>query len=110
MPAPERQLHTWAAEGLAHTCWIMYADQASGLAPELALMHTWPADWRDGRWIDHVEAWQRAGAPGGKPPGVHEPAPPAAAGAAKDYTIAVGTYLSRPEVCLHFRPRFRAFG
>jgi hypothetical protein len=23
--------HRWAAEGLAHTCWITYADQASGL-------------------------------------------------------------------------------
>jgi hypothetical protein len=27
--------HRWAAEGLTHTCWIMYADQPSGLSREL---------------------------------------------------------------------------
>ena len=26
--------HAWAAEGLAHTCWITYADTATGLGPE----------------------------------------------------------------------------
>lgn len=31
----ERELHLWAAEGLAYSCWLMYADQGSGLAPEV---------------------------------------------------------------------------
>jgi mannosyl-oligosaccharide alpha-1,2-mannosidase len=76
----------------------MYADQASGLGPELAVMDVWPDDWRKGRWIDHVDEWQRAGKPGGKPPGVLDPAPPVKAGERKDYYLRVGTYLSRPEV------------
>lgn len=31
----EREMHLWAAEGLAYSCWLMYADQGSGLAPEV---------------------------------------------------------------------------
>ena len=76
----------------------MYADQASGLGPELARMDPWPGDWKAGKWIDHVEEWQRAGQPGGKPPGVGELAPPVKPGEKKDYQLEVGTYLSRPEV------------
>jgi hypothetical protein len=91
----------WVAEGLAHSCWVMYADQASGLGPELAIMDTWPGDWRDGRWMKHVEEWQRAGKPGGKPPGVKDLAPPVKDGERRDYRLRVATYLSRPEVCIH---------
>lgn len=94
----ERQLYLWAAEGLGHSCWIMYADQASGLGPELAIMDRWPGDWKEGRWIDQVEQWQRSGGAGGKPPGVKDLAPPVHGGR-KDYYLSVGTYLSRPEVC-----------
>jgi len=106
LPESERQLYMWAAEGLGHTCWIMYADQESGLGPELARMDMWPGDWRKGRWIDHVEEWQRAGKPGDKPPGVRDLAPPVKAGEKKDYHLEVGTYLSRPEVYLLFVPSF----
>ena len=77
----------------------MYADQESGLGPELARMDQWPGNWRDGRWIEHVEEWQRTGGPGDKPPGVRDLAPPTKAGEPKDYFLQVGTYLSRPEVC-----------
>jgi mannosyl-oligosaccharide alpha-1,2-mannosidase len=86
----------------------MYADQESGLGPELARMDAWPGDWRAGKWIDHVEEWQRAGGPGDKPPGVGNLAPPAKTGEMKDYHLEVGKYLSRPEVrfyCL-FCPLF----
>jgi hypothetical protein len=76
----------------------MYADQASGLGPELVRMDAWPGDWRGGRWIDHVKEWQRGGSPGGKPPGVRDLAPPVQAGEPRDYFLQVGTYLSRPEV------------
>ena len=78
----------------------MYADQESGLGPDVAKMDAWPGDWREGKWIDHVEAWQHAGAPGNKPPGVSSLAPPAKAGNTKDYQIETDTYLSRPEVHL----------
>jgi hypothetical protein len=80
----------------------MYADQASGLGPELVRMDAWPGDWRGGRWIDHVEEWQRGGSPGGKPPGVRDLAPPVQAGEPRDYFLQVGTYLSRPEVLFFF--------
>jgi len=63
----------------------------------LARMDGWPEDWRKGRWIDHVEAWQAAGRPGGKPPGVRDLAPPVKSGEKTDYYIESNTYLSRPE-------------
>lgn len=80
----------------------MYADQESGLGPDIARMDAWPGDWRDGRWIDHVEEWQRAGKLGNKPPGVSDLAPPAKGGTNKDYQLDVDTYLLRPEVHASF--------
>ncbi|EJD35550.1 seven-hairpin glycosidase [Auricularia subglabra TFB-10046 SS5] len=97
LPPEDRQMHLWAAEGLGHSCWLMYADQASGLGPELAGFRAWPEDWRKGRWMAHVDEWRRVGSPGGKPPGVGNLAPPVKNGANKDYDIRVGSYLSRPE-------------
>lgn len=32
---PDLQLHKWAAEGLARSCWTMYADMPSGLGAEI---------------------------------------------------------------------------
>jgi mannosyl-oligosaccharide alpha-1,2-mannosidase len=88
----------WAAEGLAHTCYTMYADQPSGLRPEIAVMDKWPGSWQEGRWIEHVREWNRVGQPGGKPPGVKDLAPPVKDKERKDYRIDSGTYLPRPEV------------
>lgn len=34
MPPHVRELHMWAASGLAYSCWLMYADQPTGLGPE----------------------------------------------------------------------------
>ena len=39
-----RELHMMAAEGLAESCWLMYADEPSGLGPEVTLM-------RQGMWL-----------------------------------------------------------
>ncbi|KAH7107963.1 seven-hairpin glycosidase [Auriculariales sp. MPI-PUGE-AT-0066] len=96
LPDDVRQMHLWVAEGLAHSCYLMYADQASGLAPELAVMQGWPDDWRKGKWLPHVEEWRRIGSPGGKPPGVGNLAAPWKSGT-RDYDIRVNSYLSRPE-------------
>jgi mannosyl-oligosaccharide alpha-1,2-mannosidase len=76
----------------------MYADQESGLGPDVAKMDAWPGDWKAGKWIDHVDVWQRAGRPGHKPPGVSNLAPPVKSGKTKDYQIQSNIYLSRPEV------------
>jgi mannosyl-oligosaccharide alpha-1,2-mannosidase len=97
----------WAAEGLAHTCYLMYADQPSGLGAELVLMDRWegPEGWKGGRWIESVERWEKEGGAigGGKPPGVEHLAEVVKPGEGRmDYSIRVGTYLSRPEVCFSF--------
>jgi len=102
LPDDVRQMHLWAAEGLGHSCWLMYADQASGLGPELVGVEAWPEDYKKGRWVTHVEEWKRVGKPGGKPPGVGNPPPPVKPGEPKDYGIRVNSYLSRPEVSLEW--------
>ncbi|KAF8527047.1 glycoside hydrolase [Gautieria morchelliformis] len=37
----QRELHMWAAEGLADTCWVMFADRPSGLGPEIVVFDSW---------------------------------------------------------------------
>jgi hypothetical protein len=64
----------------------------------LVVMDLWTGDWKNGRWIDSVEEWQRTGRPGGKPPGVRDLAPPVKKGEPSDYRIQDRKYLSRPEV------------
>ena len=88
--------HAWAAEGLAHTCWITYADTATGLGPEsVRFMHS------DGkRWADEIVAWEEAGRPGGVPPGVDQ-ATPVEPDADTEYSVVDSRYLLRPEVSGH---------
>ena len=98
MPASDRELHEWAARGLAYTCYMTYADQPSGLGPDIMVMDSWTGSG-SGRWMDHVNDWIKAGRPGDVPPGLHEP-PPAKGGNGQDYRISRGDYLLRPEVSL----------
>ena len=90
----------WAAQGLAYTCWITYADHASGLGPDEMVMEDWDDDPAGvhGRWIDHVEEWKSKGSPGGVPPGLRESE--AKGRGHRDYTARKGSYLLRPEVRL----------
>lgn len=85
--------HAWAAEGLAHTCWITYADTETGLGPEsIRFMMD------DGtRWVEEVKAWEERGRPGSVPPGVNQavPVPP---GESTEYSVYDSRYLLRPEV------------
>ncbi|KAG6335738.1 hypothetical protein ID866_3362 [Astraeus odoratus] len=103
MPSAERELHEWAARGLAYTCYIIYADQPSALGPDEIVVDPWPPGQTDGnplfagRWVDHVNVWMEEGRPGGVPPGLHEP-PPVIDGGALDYRIKRPDYLLRPEV------------
>lgn len=92
----DKELHTWAAEGLAYTCWMSYADQATGLGPDVMTMDRWE-DALQGRWMTHVERWEKVGRPGGVPPGLRE-VPPAKK-EEWDYAHQKTTYLLRPEVC-----------
>ncbi|KAL5522912.1 hypothetical protein ACEPAF_1179 [Sanghuangporus sanghuang] len=94
LPPAERALHKWAADGLAYSCWLMYADDSHGLAPEEVLFERmdhgrlrpggeWipyrTGDYDDGdgmvklrtdeKWFDALERWRKAGGKG-SPPGV----------------------------------------
>lgn len=51
-------LHLWAAEGIAQTCYLMYADQPSGLGPESAKMNVDPHGGEK-RWMDEMRAWKK---------------------------------------------------
>ena len=95
-----RALHMAAAEGLATTCWLQYADMPSGFGPEVAVM-----DHKSRPWIELLEEW-RAGGMRGPVPGLREKAPVRYTRKAQeksvvepwDYVIRRGDYLLRPEV------------
>ncbi|KAF4602218.1 hypothetical protein EYR40_005422 [Pleurotus pulmonarius] len=45
----DKERHMWAAKGLAYTCYVAYADQATGLGPDGAQF-----DSRSTLWVDEV--------------------------------------------------------
>ncbi|KAF8582069.1 glycoside hydrolase family 47 protein [Ramaria rubella] len=108
MTLEQRELHMWAAilthsnvqaEGLAHTCWIMYADQPSGLGAEMVTFDG-GKDASEVKWMRRLEKWKEDGKPGGKPPGVGNAAPPLPSGGGNiimDYSLTTSSYLLRPE-------------
>lgn len=83
--------HAWAAEGLAHTCWITYADTATGLGPESVRF-----DQGGKKWVDELAVWKAQGKKGDIP-GVKN-ATPVEPGGATEYRVADSRYLLRPEV------------
>jgi len=113
-----RELHLWAAKGLAETCWVTYADTQTGLGPDEVRMNAWldEEEWRarpkedrerlgmpgdvyiGGKWLAHVDKWKREGRVSGSPPGTRhqerEPDPQK-----RDWSLRIGkeTYLLRPE-------------
>lgn len=124
-----KQLHLWAAEGIAQTCWLTYADQPCGLGPEEVLMLTEPArhwdaaakKWvpqsRSYLWTDAMRKWKKGGARG-PIPGVSpkRPAPwteeDRAAGKPneRDYHVWKAGYLLRPETVESFYLLWRTTG
>jgi mannosyl-oligosaccharide alpha-1,2-mannosidase len=115
-----KETHLWAAAGLAETCYMLYADQSTGLGPEevvfkLASSAKWgmgkDGTWMEGggrRWIDEVEAWRAATwRKSPLPPGVGEDMKPVVytelertrgTGRGRDYAVQKAEYLLRPEV------------
>lgn len=51
-------LHLWAAEGIAQTCYLTYADQPTGLGPEIVRMDV-DRELGGTRWIDALRAWKK---------------------------------------------------
>ncbi len=90
----EKELHQWAAEGLAYTCDVSYADHLSGLGPDTMNM---PQDGK--KWVDEIGRWKAEGRKG-KPPGTTEP-PPESDASHRDYFDTGAKYLLRPEVRIH---------
>ena len=94
LSARDRQLHQWAAHGLAYTCWITYADTETGLGPdEMSMTH-------GDKWVEALEKWEKDGRPGGVPPGLAEAPPLKEKNAQRDYRATRSGYLLRPEVSL----------
>jgi mannosyl-oligosaccharide alpha-1,2-mannosidase len=115
--------HMYAAEGLAHTCWITYADQASGLgrtwtfrsttihaialtspthllSQSADVMHFPSPSNMTGRWITAYERWEHGGSMG-DPPGVGQTTP-VRAGEKTEYNVRSAKYLLRPETVESF--------
>ncbi|KAJ8508001.1 hypothetical protein ONZ45_g9682 [Pleurotus djamor] len=99
-----KQLHLWAAESLAETCWLIYADQPSGLGPEEVLF---VSSWESGQetlWIDAMNRWKVQGGVG-SPPGLAAKLPVVYTGEdglagkaqGRDYSVKKPSYLLRPE-------------
>ncbi|KAH7103529.1 seven-hairpin glycosidase [Auriculariales sp. MPI-PUGE-AT-0066] len=64
-----RQKYQWVAEGLAYTCYLIYAEQRYGLGPELVRFKALKSkNW--GQALKDWEASPSSTTPGAKPPGV----------------------------------------
>jgi hypothetical protein len=110
-----RDVHLWAAEGLAQACYLTYVDQPSGLGPDEIVVYGTPDRSKPNnqvlggeRWFDALEAWKRSGGRG-TPPGLTPTAPviytekeriygPAKGRPLRDYGLRKTGYLLRPEV------------
>ncbi|RXW23064.1 hypothetical protein EST38_g2818 [Candolleomyces aberdarensis] len=125
-----KQLHLWAAEGLAQTCWLTYADQPSGLGPDEVMMlapassREWDPQlerWRQvGEsylWINAMDKWKKSGGRGPMP-GVSDKPPviwteedrEAKKPNHRDYHVRKTGYLLRPETVESFYLLWRATG
>jgi mannosyl-oligosaccharide alpha-1,2-mannosidase len=93
LPPKQKEIHRWAAHGLAYTCAISYADQESGLGPDQMKM-----SGKGRRWMEVVEEWELGGREGGDVPGMGEPEPERYSGK-RDYSSPYpNAYFLRPEV------------
>ncbi|KAI9573957.1 glycoside hydrolase family 47 protein [Boletus coccyginus] len=112
-------LHLWAAEGIAQTCYLSYADQPSGLGPEKVTMRIGKSG--EIRWMDAMQGW-KANGQSGSPPGVGDKRPWVGSPKAKnerekqidtvsrDYGIRNTGYYLRPEAVESFYVLWRTTG
>jgi len=124
-----KELHMWAAEGIAQTCHLTYADSATGLGPDEMMiidgslrktnqvengMDTIRRRWVEPDshlWIDVLDRWKWNGAKGvvpgleAKKPVVYTEAQRLSSkGKGRDYTFRKTDYLLRPEVTFFIIP------
>jgi len=92
LPPKQKEIHRWAAHGLAYTCAVSYADQETGLGPDQMKM---PGMGK--RWMEVVDEWESGGRQGDVPPGMGEPAPEPDSSKRDYYSSWPNAYLLRPE-------------
>lgn len=97
LPPATKELHLWAAEGIATTCWLSYADQPSGLGPDEMTMTRPDPPYSSSKWTTQLAHWESSGRPGGIPPGLGNSKPEHNIGS-RDYYLYKTSYLLRPEV------------
>ncbi|KAK7028816.1 hypothetical protein VNI00_014829 [Paramarasmius palmivorus] len=102
----ERELHTWAAEGLGYACWLSYADQETGLGPDEMVV---TSSSSSGKWVDALAEWRAKDKGKGRPPGLRE-VPPEGSIGRRGYTNRKQTYLLRPETIESFYILWRTTG
>ncbi|KAF5355355.1 hypothetical protein D9758_006099 [Tetrapyrgos nigripes] len=98
-----KDLHLWAAEGIAETCWLTYADMPTGLGPDEVTMYTEKRS-EGYLWMDAMERWRASGSRG-IPPGTGDKDPVVyteqerlrGGNRRRDYAIRRKKYLLRPE-------------
>lgn len=111
-----KDVHMWAAESLAQTCYMTYADQPSGMGPDEVVMYTSAErGYQHGaqksgggeKWIDALVKWKESGSrtiPPGlamREPVIYTTKDRMDAGQNKplrDYYVKRTVYLLRPEV------------
>ncbi len=105
--------HMLAAQGLAQTCWTLYADSPTGLSPDEVIISTKSApgddgsEW-DGLWSTHLAQGELNGAHG-DPPGLRlaelvlDPNE-------REYRPTKANYLLRPETVESFSLLWRTTG
>ncbi|KAF7323598.1 alpha-1,2-Mannosidase [Mycena kentingensis (nom. inval.)] len=103
----DRERHLWAAEGLANTCWTLYADMESGLSPDKVAMEQ-SGESERGRWVLLLKAWEDGGREGA-PPGVGAVERQAERGR-RGYVPLKDAYLLRPETVETFYLMWRTTG
>lgn len=103
------QLHEWVAEGIAYSCYVMYAESMTGMGPE-EVVFSGPNSLPESElklpsdlWVDHLRLWKDSGSESGsgKPPGVSPLAhliPSQLLGERRDYYTRSPANYMRPEV------------
>jgi hypothetical protein len=101
-----KDLHLWAAKGIAETCYLTYVDQPSGLGPDEIVFSQ-----QGELWMDRVDKWWKSGKVSGTPPGLEDNKKPIVISEheryqgtikmqQREYDVSKRGYLLRPEVRL----------
>ncbi|KAH7930222.1 glycoside hydrolase family 47 protein [Leucogyrophana mollusca] len=117
-------LHLWAAQGLAQTCYLTYADQPTGLGPETVQMRLGDNN-SETPWMEAMQVWRTNGSKG-SPPGVgdkrqwvgdfnattteEDDSDSDTAADTRDYEIRNHDYYLRPEAVESFYILWRTTG